>query len=277
MKGSELVIHHLATGQDEVVLTRSEIIEAPNWSPDGASLYVNGGGRLFQVPLASPELKPVDTGFATKLNNDHGISPDGRMLAISDKVETGESCIYLLPVEGGTPRRVSAKVPSYWHGWSPDGAMLTYCARRQGGYVVAVSALDGTGERLLTDPDYHSDGPDFSPDGEWIWFNSDAPGHAQIYRIRPDGTSMTRVTQDERVNWFPHPSPDGRHVLYLAYPEGTRFHPAGLDVELRVMDADGGNMRVVAELYGGQGTINVPCWAPDGTRFAYMRYLRQSP
>ena len=275
MRGSELVIHDLATGREEVLLATDAIIEAPNWAPDGKVLYVNGGGRLYRVALDAPEMEPVNTGFARKLNNDHGISPDGTMLAISDKAETGESCIYLVPAEGGEPTRVSEKVPSYWHGWSPDGQTLAYCARRNGGYVIAVSGLDGTDERLLTLPEYHSDGPDFSPDGQWIWFNADLPGHAQIYRIRPDGSEMMRMSQDERVNWFPHPSPDGRHVLYLAYPEGTRFHPPGLDVELRLMDANGGGgIRVLAALYGGQGTINVPCWEPGGARFAYMRYLR---
>ena len=274
MRGSELVVHDLSDGSETVVLATEAIIEAPNWTPDGKALIVNGGGLLFRVALDAPALERIDTGFATRLNNDHGLSPDGQTLAISDKVETGESCIYLLPAGGGTPERLTPKVPSYWHGWSPDGQTLAYCARRGGGYVIATCALDGSDEMVLTEPSYHSDGPDFSPDGQWIWFNCDAPGHAQIYRIRPDGTDMQRMTQDARVNWFPHPSPDGAAVLYLAYPEGTMYHPAGLDVELRLMDPDGGNIRTIASLYGGQGTINVPCWAPSGAAFAYMRYMR---
>lgn len=274
MNGSELVIHRVGPGTEEVILTTDDIIEAPNWTPDGKALIVNGGGLLFRVSLDAPGLDLIDTGFANRLNNDHGVSPDGQRLAISDKTEEGESCIYLLPAEGGRPTRVTPLVPSYWHSWSPDGGRLAYCARRGGGYVIATSAVDGSDEVVLTEPGYHSDGPDYTPDGQWIWFNCDKPGHAQIYRIRPDGRDMQRMTDDARVNWFPHPAPDGSTVLYLAYPEGTLYHPPGLDVELRMMDPEGGNIRTVARLYGGQGTINVPCWSPDSSAFAYIRYRR---
>ena len=271
---SSLEIHDLQTGRNRVVLQTDRLIEAPNWSPDGSFLVVNGDGRLYRIDLAAPQLSEIDTGFARRCNNDHGISPDGRMLVISDGTETGESCIYTLPITGGAPRRVTQQMPSYWHGWSPSGETLAYCARRGGVYDIYTIVVKGGEETRLTDGAGHHDGPDFSPDGEWIWFNASRSGAMQIWRMRPDGGSLEQMTDDDGVNWFPHPSPDGRTVLYLAYRPGVEGHPRDRDVTLRLMGADGGNARTIVSLFGGQGSINVPCWSPDGRQFAFMRYGR---
>ncbi|WP_343080418.1 hypothetical protein [Ostreiculturibacter nitratireducens] len=269
---SELCIYRLADGHVESVLTTPRLIEAPNWAPDGGSLLVNGHGRLFRVDLENPDLANIDTDFAERLNNDHGISLDGRTIVISDSSRTEGSCIYTLPATGGTPLRITANTPSWWHGWSPDGKSLTYVGRRDGVFDIYTIPASGGEERRLTRGGGHHDGPDYTPDGEWIWFNSDVGGSMQLWRIRPDGTGRERMTDDERVNWFPHPSPDGRHVLYLSYPPGTEGHPRDLDVELRLMPAGGGAARSLIALFGGQGSVNVPCWAPEGNRFAFVRY-----
>lgn len=270
---SSLEIFDLAAGEGRVVLRTDRLIEAPNWSPDGRFLVVNGDGRLFRVPLEAAALVPVDTGFATACNNDHGISPDGRRLAISD-ASGGESRIHTLPIGGGEPEPVTERTPSYWHGWSPDGERLAYCARRGGDWDIHTIPVDGGEETRLTDGQGHNDGPDYTPDGAWIWFNSDRSGHAQLWRVRPDGSDLERMTADERVNWFPHPSPDGRSVLYLSYAPGVTGHPRDREVELRLLPSAGGQPRVLLALFGGQGTINVPSWAPDGRRFAFVRYAR---
>jgi Tol biopolymer transport system component len=256
-----------------LVLTHEGHIEAPNWHPDG-DLIVNGGGLLFRVPLDSPQLIPIDTQFATGLNNDHGLSPDAQTLALSDKTETGQSCIYLMPVAGGTLRRVTALTPSWWHGWSPDGQRLVYAAVRAKGGPVGIwsCALDGSDETCVTADFDHADGPDYSADGHWIWFNGERAGAVDLWRVRPDGTGLQRMTDDAAVNWFPHPSPDGAHVVYLAYPPGTRGHPGDLPVHLRLMPQDGGPARDLVALHGGQGTINVPSWAPDSSALAFVRY-----
>jgi len=269
---SYLCIFDLASRRETVVLETGRLIEAPNWTPDGAALIVNGDGLLFRVSLARPHLDRIDTGFAVNLNNDHGVSPDGRLLAISNHTEPGQSCIYTLPADGGTPQRVTANTPSWWHGWSPDGARLAYAARRNGVFDIYTIPVGGGDEFRVTRGGGHHDGPDYTPDGTWIWFNSDTTGHSQLWRIRPDGTDRQRMTDDARVNWFPHPSPDGRHVVYLAYPEGTLNHPPGLDVELRLMPASGGAPESLVRLHGGQGTINVPSWSPDSAAFAFVRY-----
>ena len=271
---SEVAIFELETGAVTSVLNMTALVEAPNWTPDGAALVINGNGRLYRVDLADPEIVEIDTGFARNINNDHGISPDGTMLVISDSTEHGSSAIYTLPITGGTPNRVTEKVPSYWHGWSPDGQTLSYVAKRGDTYQVYTCPVAGGAEFPVTSSFDHCDGPDYAPDGKWIWFNGEKDGAVDLWRVRPDGNDVQKMTDDERVNWFPHPSPDGRYVLYLAYEPGVIGHPRDQHVELRLLSSAGGEPEVLLRLFGGQGTVNVPCWAPDGQRFAFVRYAR---
>lgn len=269
---SELVIFDLQRATQDVLLATDTLIEAPNWTPDGIALIVNGGGRIYRVPIDKPVLEPIDTGFAVNCNNDHGVSPDGRQLVISDSTEDGKSVIYTVPIDGGPPRRVTAKSPSYWHGWSPDGETLAYTARRGDSFEIHTIPVAGGDELQVTRGFDHCDGPDYSADGTWIWFNGEKDAAVDLWRIRPDGSDLQRMTDDAPMNWFPHPSPDGAHVLYLAYEPGTFGHPFGKNVTLRIMPQNGGEPETIAELFGGQGTINVPCWAPDSRRFAFMRF-----
>jgi len=266
--------YEVATGRVHEVLAVEGRIEAPNWTPFGDWLLVNGEGRLFRVPLASPELLPIYTGAADRCNNDHGISPDGTLIVLSSHHEGEGSQIYVMPVTGGGLRKVSPEAPSWWHGWSPDGARLAYVAARDGRRVIDVYTigLNGGEETRLTQGKGHCDGSDYSADGARIYFNCDRGGHAQIWVMAADGSGQRQLFADDCVNWFPHPSPDGRHLVYLAYPPGTLRHPADLPVALVLCDPCGGNRRRVREFTGGQGTINVPSWAPDGSAFAYVRY-----
>ena len=270
---SMLEIYDLATGTARLVLQTDQRIEAPNWDPSGTSLLINGNGLLYRVPLTAPQMIAVDTGFATRCNNDHGISPDGKMIVISNHTENGSE-IFLLPSSGGEPQLISPQAPSWWHGWSPDGRQLAYVAARNGNRVIDVYTIPvtGGGEPRLTHGEGHCDGPDYSADGSQIYYNCDRDGHAQIWVMNSDGSNQRKLFADDHVNWFPHPSPDGRHILYLAYPPGTLGHPADLPVALCLMDPEGGNRRQVLTFTGGQGSINVPCWSPDGAAFAYVRY-----
>jgi Tol biopolymer transport system component len=272
---SFLEIYEVASGVASLVLAHDKLIEAPNWSPCGTYLLVNGGGRLFKVPLEAPRLVPVQTGAAARCNNDHGISPDGTRFIISCHHEGEGSRIYTLPSAGGDPVRVTDLAPSWWHGQSRDGGVMCYVAARGDRRVVDVYTLaPGQPEQRLTKGEGHCDGPDFSPDGSQIYYNCDRDGHAQIWVMAANGSGQRKLFADDYVNWFPHPSPDGRRLVYLAYPPGTLGHPGDLPVALVLCNPLGGDQRRILEFNGGQGTINVPSWSPDGTRFAYMRFAK---
>jgi len=255
-----------------VVYTTSKHIEAPNWSRDGKYFLFNSDGHIFKLPISGGKAEEINTGSAVKCNNDHGISPDGTQLAISDQSETASSIIYTLPIEGGTPKRITENSPSYWHGWSPDGKTLAYCAERNGEFdIYTIPAGGGKETRLTTAPGL-DDGPDYSPDGNFIYFNSERTGTMQIWRMKPDGSEQEQITSDEYNNWFAHPSPDAEWIVFLSYEKDINGHPPNKDVMLRMMPAEGGEIQVLAKLFGGQGTINVPSWAPDSKYLAFVSY-----
>jgi Tol biopolymer transport system component len=252
--------------------------EAPNWSRDGKYLLFNRDGKIYKLSVTGGKPELINTGFANKCNNDHGISPDGSQLVVSDQSKgDGKSLIYVLPITGGIPRQITPVGPSYWHGWSPDGKTLSYCAERNGEFdVYTVPVTGGTETRLTTAPGL-DDGPEYSPDGKYIYFNSERTGTMQIWRMNTDGSNQQQVTSDECNNWFAHPSPDGKWIVFLSYEKDVKGHPANKDVMLRLMPAAGGDIKVLAKLFGGQGTINVPSWSPDGTTIAFVSYRLVNP
>jgi Tol biopolymer transport system component len=129
----------------------------------------------------------------------------------------------------------------------------------------------------MTDDPIPDGGAEFSPDGEWIYFNSERastrPGHAQLFRIALDRVVCEQLTDDKRVNWYPHPSPDGKRVAYLSYPKSAKGlgQPENSGAIIRVLEPDSGKRDLVA-VYGGPGTLNAPCWSPDGAQLAYVAY-----
>jgi Tol biopolymer transport system component len=263
----------IASTDRRVVYHTRDRIEAPNWSGDGKYFLFNGGGHIYRLPVDGGQPQLIDTGFAARCNNDHGLSPDGTRLVISDQSrEGGKSLIYILPATGGAPRRVTSLGPSYWHGFSPDGKTLAFVGERNGEYDVYTIGADGGEERRLTTAPGLDDGPDYSPDGRYIYFNSIRTGTMQIWRMKADGSDQHQVTFDSYNDWFPHPSPDGRWIVFLSYEKDVKGHPANKDVMLRIMPAGGGKIQVLAKLFGGQGTINVPSWSPDSDRIAFVSY-----
>jgi Tol biopolymer transport system component len=253
-------------------------IEAPNWTRDGSNLVYNAQGkiRIISLRLAGNGSKIIDTGFATRCNNDHGISPDGTMLVISDQTQGDrKSRIYTLPIAGGEPKRLTEKAPSYWHGWSPDGKTIAFCGERENEFGIYTVPAGGGAEIRLTTAKGLDDGPDYTPDGQWIYFNSDRTGQMHIWRMKPDGSQQEQVTNDEFNNWFPHPSPDGKWLVFLSYGKEVKGHPEDKDVSLRIMPLADGKIEVLAKLFGGQGTINVPSWSPDSKRVAFVSYQRR--
>jgi Tol biopolymer transport system component len=248
-------------------------MEAPNWTRDGASLLFNRDGKIERIPATGGTPQVIDTGFAVRANNDHGISPDGEELVISDQSQGDhKSQIYILPLAGGTPRAITKNSPSYWHGWSPDGKTLAFVGERDGDFDIYAISTQGGEEKRLTTAKGLDDGPEYSPDGKFIYFNSVRSGHMQIWRMNADGSDQTQITNGELNDWFPHLSPDGSQMVFLSYPKEVEGHPENKDVQLRLMSLKDGNIKVLAKLFGGQGTINVPSWSPDGTKLAFVSY-----
>lgn len=275
---SILEIYDLEKGESREVVRFDRLIEAPNWSRDGKSLFYNSRGELYRYDLEKGTEEKLDTGLCRNCNNDHVLSPDGRSIAVSHSEESWMSRVYIVPIGGGEPRLVTENCPSFLHGWSPDGETLAYCAFRdmeKGGDIYTIPVSGGE-ERQLTFTEGLNDGPEYSPDGKHIWFNSVRSGLMQAWRMNADGSEQTQMTFDEgRNTWFPHISPDGKKVVMIAYKKGDLKPGEHLPhkwVELRLMDADGSRLKTLLTLFGGQGTINVNSWAPDSKRFAYVRY-----
>ncbi len=270
---STLEIVNVETGERRVVRRAREHFEAPNWTPDGATLIYNSGGRLYTIAVEGGAPSLLDTGTATRCNNDHVLSPDGSQIALSHSPEGQPSLIYVMPITGGEPRLVTPQGPSYLHGWSPDGKTLAYCAERNGEYDVYTIPVEGGPERRLTRAPGLDDGPDYAPDGQTIYFNSVRTGRMALWRMNTDGTGQEQMTHEAAYgDWFPHPSPDGQWLVFLSYDAAVEGHPPNQNVLLRLMPAAGGEPRVLATLFGGQGTINVPSWSPDSKEVAFVSY-----
>jgi TolB protein len=272
--GSDLEILEVATGSRRTVYHVGDSLQAPNWTKDGNALIYNRNGRLYRFDLAKATPTELNTGFATSNNNDHVLSFDGKMLAISHHVreEQNQSNVFTLPASGGTPKRITTKGPSYLHSWSPDGKFLIYTGGRDGEFDIYKIPATGGEETNLTKSKGLDDGPEYSPDGRFIYFNSTRSGRMQLWRMNPDGSGQEPVTNDEFNNWFPHFSPDGKWIVFLSFLKDVRpeDHPFYKHVYIRLMPAAGGPARVIAYVYGGQGTINVPSWSSDSKRLAFV-------
>jgi hypothetical protein len=252
--------------------------EAPNWMRDGTAFLFNREGHIERLAIGSEKPITIDTGFANRCNNDHGISPDASQLAISDNSQGDHnSIVYMVPIGGGAPRRITQKSPSYWHGWSPDGKMLAFVGQRNDEFDIYTIPAAGGEETRLTTAKGLDDGPEYSPDGKYIYFNSERTGHMQIWRMKADGGEQEQVFSDDLNNWFPHISPDGQWMVFLTYGADVKGHPENKDVMLRLMSLADKKITVLAKLFGGQGTINVPSWSPDSKQVAFVSYMLIPP
>ena len=279
-------IHDVERGENRMIFETSDLLlEAPNWALQGDALILNGNGTLWRLALGSAHLQPIVINGVPPLNNDHVLDPDGAHIFVSSYDDWQ---LYKAPLAGGDAVQISGKegpagMLHFLHGVSPDGqklafvgvqAEITATSFRFVTAEICTIGADGHGFAQITSGGALSDGPEYSPDGQWLYFNTEAfCGHAQIARMRTDGSEMTRLTDEPTVDWFPHISPDGQFAVHLAYPPGTQGHPADLWVDLKlVRGGDWAGATCVAHLFGGQGTINVNSWSPDSRQFAYVTY-----
>ncbi|HEY9049251.1 MAG TPA: hypothetical protein VIN08_25290, partial [Ohtaekwangia sp.] len=266
------------SGKRKIVYESTDRFEAPNWMPDGKSLLFNANGSLYTYPLQGGTPQKVNTGIADRNNNDHAISFDGKWLAISHHrqgLPGGGSTVYVLPLQGGTPKLLTEQTPSYFHGWSPDGQYIV-CVGQRGTNIYdiyKVPVKGGKEVKLTSTPaGAHVDGCEYSPDGKYIYYNSSTSGTMQLWRMKPDGSNPEQLTFDEYNNWFPHISPDGKWIAFISFLPSVEpnDHPLYKRVMLRLMPVNGGAIKAIAFLYGGQGTINVPSWSPDSKFIAFV-------
>ena len=273
---STLEVVPIASADRRVVYVAAVHFEAPNWLRDNSGFLANEDGRLERIGAKGEAPVTIETTGLNQINNDHVLSPDGTRVAISDNTEPGGSRIYTLPATGGQPQKVTENAPSYAHGWSPDGKTIAFCGERNGEFDVYAIPAAGAGssnrESRLTTAKGLDDGPDYSPDGKYIYFNSERTGWMQIWRMRADGSKQEQVTNEPMNDWFPHISPDGKWMVYLAYAQDVKGHPPEKDVTLQLMSLADGKTSELAKLFGGQGTINVPSWSPDSASVAFVSY-----
>ncbi|MGI4757633.1 MAG: TolB family protein [Janthinobacterium lividum] len=271
----------VASTDRRVRYTAPAHFEDPNWTPDGKALIFNQDGTLQRFELDNG-VHPIDSTVARstlstkipltpdlRVNGDHGISPDGSLIAVGGAGPDGQANIYVMPITGGAARRVTSTSPAYFHGWSPDGKALSFTGQHGDVFdAYTVPVAGGLETRLAP----KSDVAEFSPDGQWIYFQSDRTGHMQIWRMHPDGSAQEQLLVSETSDWFPHISPNGKLIAYLAYEAGTQGHPANLDVEIRVLSVSDRKVRTLAKLLGGRGSMNVPSWSPDSKMLAFTSF-----
>ncbi len=279
--GSNLEILEVASGKRDVIYKVPYSIQAPNWTPDGKSLVFNDNkGLIYNYNLATNKPTQIKTGDVIHNNNDHVISFDGKMLGLSNyEKDKGGSVIYSVPITGGTPKLITPKGPSYFHGWSPDAKDMVFCGDRNGEFDVYKIPSTGGDEIKLTDTKGLDDGPEYTPDGKYIYFNSVRSGTMQIWRMKPDGSNQEQVTNDDYNNWFAHISPDQKWIVFISFLKDEvqpGIHPPYKNVYIRMMPFEGGTIKVLAYFYGGQGSINTPSWSPDSKKIAFISNTNMS-
>jgi len=275
---SNLEIIDIKNGKRQIIQTGTLLIESPNWSRDGKFFIINRKGALEKISLKGELLGIINTDFANRCNNAHGISYDGKSVFFSHNDTrvgiTNNSRIFKVPVEGGTPTLLTEKAPSFWHGVSRSEKNILYTAQRNGEWDIYKLPTAGGEELRLTDAAGLDDAPEYSFDSKLIYFSSHRTGRVQLYRMKPDGTEQEQLTNDEFDNWYAHPSPDGKWLVYMAYLEDQKGkHPSGKEVKLRLLNLKTKQIKDLTEPFvGGQGALNAPCWSPDSKRIVFVSY-----
>jgi TolB protein len=271
---SNIEVLDVASGHREIIYTSPKSLQAPNWRPDNKSLIYNSEGLIYNFDLATKQPTVIPTGEVKNNNNDHVLSFDGKQLGLSSGVDKlGGSIGYSVSSTGGTPKQLTPRGPSYLHGWSPDAKSIIFTGQRNQEFDIYRIPAGGGKEVRLTTATGLDDGPEYTPDGKYIYFNSARTGTMQIWRMKADGSQQEAITKGDYQDWFPHISPDGKWIVFVSFLKEevpASDHPFYKHVYLRLLPIAGGEPKVIAYVYGGQGTINTPSWSPDSKKVAFV-------
>ena len=276
--GSRMEILNVENGHRNVLFESAHSLQAPNWVNNDKELVYNSNGFLYKYYFESGKISQINTGFAIHNNNDHVFSFDETVLGIShhNQDDNGTSSIYIMDPKGDSmPKKITKDGvgASYLHGISPDNKTLIFTANRKGKYDIYAVDIETRKEFQLTETKDLDDGSEFSPDGKSIYFNSNRTGSMQLWRMKPDGSNQEQLTFDTNYkNWFPHISPDGKWIAFISFPSDINFgdHPFYKHCVLRLMPIQGGEPKIIAYIYGGQGSMNVPSWSKDSKHIAFV-------
>ncbi len=261
------------------VIVRSvpAFLQSVNWIAGGKALLVDEDGRLERLiypdARAGAPLQPIEVGALVDCSGNYGLSPDGKWLAVS----CGESArrehqVYLLPGDGGAAARqlTHGAQSSYFHAWSADGRIIAFTRGSASKADIFTIAASGGAETQLT-RDTQNDGPSFSPNGEFLYFDSSRSGTSQIWRMHPDGSDPEQITDDDHRNSSPHVSPDGKHLAFLS--QRTDAGDEIGDAALKIMDFHDGLIRTLVDFQGNRGSFAMDSWGDDN-HLAFVSYER---
>ncbi len=228
------------------------------WSPDGSRIAYTDRSSLWLVRPDGTRRVRLFSGSRLKSLLPTW-SPDGKAIAVlAEDAESGIAEIYVVPTDGGTPRRLGVgdvRDPS----WSPRGDEIAYAS--PDGNIWAVRS-DGSHQRLVADhPTVSYGGPLWSAGGKRLAFRGgDAGGrYASIYVANADGSGLRRLTNHAYNEYGFRWSPDGRTILY------GRENRKGI----YVIGADGRSNRKVTTESPAQVGWGALTWSPDGGSIAY--------
>jgi TolB protein len=150
------------------------------------------------------------------------------------------------------------------YAFSPDSKQILFSAGTKNDSVFVMNR-NGSGITRLTDPDMDAGSPTYTPDGEQIMFDSyEENSIGGLYVMDADGSNPTSITDHSVIKeaFGPSISPDGAHVVFLAYPVDDDD-----DRELFVSDLQGGNIVPLTTTNFSEG---YPTFSPDGDLIAYV-------
>lgn len=288
VRGDSLQIAALEDGTRSTFLAHSLELHSCVWSPTDSSIacvignteYAGVGGtfgnlapsQIVVVPIAGGT--PITVTDADAINQSPAWSPDGRLLYhVSSR--QGPRDIYAVPISdagevSGEPLRLTVGLNAQSVSLTGDGARIVYSVYTSRSNLWSLpipSDPPGTiaGATALTSGSQIVESVRVSRDGEWLLYDSDLRGNADIYRLPMGGGTPEQITRDPFDEFSADLSPDGTEIVYFSWETGSR------DIVVRPL---GGGPPALLTSTPAQESY--PVWSPDGFRIAFHDQARGS-